>query len=302
MLFFVLISVFVFSFEFRFVSGQTNNKGISVEPVADRAFIRKCSEYKKLCSAEPENCSHDSTSENTTINEFPYMAQIGDKITSNPNDYIWFCSGTLISDSFILTTANCVVNYRLSANYIRLDSLDNRDAPFNIFTVTASFLHPRYYKRSSYNDIALLQIGKSVEFSENIRPACLPLSRDELSENLLLTGWGITSTNQILESGFWKIPVNLIPDQECTQAYESHSRLRQGIDNETQFCAGSKAGERDAWDGFFGAPLIDLKHKCSCLHEIVGVVSFGKGCENGIPGLYTRVSSYVDWIERIVWP
>lgn len=40
------------------------------------------------------------------------------------------------------------------------------------------------------------------------------------------------------------------------------------------------------------------------LYAIVGVTSYGvAGCGDGnIPGIYTRVSGYIDWIESIVWP
>jgi Trypsin len=32
---------------------------------------------------------------------------------------------------------------------------------------------------------------------------------------------------------------------------------------------------------------------------LVGITSFGAGCASGSPGVYTRVSSYIKWIENI---
>lgn len=36
---------------------------------------------------------------------------------------------------------------------------------------------------------------------------------------------------------------------------------------------------------------------------IVGVTSFGQPCgiTEGVPGIYTRVFSYLEWIEDVVW-
>jgi secreted trypsin-like serine protease len=36
--------------------------------------------------------------------------------------------------------------------------------------------------------------------------------------------------------------------------------------------------------------------------QIVGLTSFGVSCVTNLPSFYTRVSSYLDWIEKTVWP
>lgn len=40
------------------------------------------------------------------------------------------------------------------------------------------------------------------------------------------------------------------------------------------------------------------------MYHIIGITSFGKSCGVALnmPGVYTRVSAYTDWIEGIVWP
>lgn len=57
------------------------------------------------------------------------------------------------------------------------------------------------------------------------------------------------------------------------------------------------------FQGDSGGPLQSYHTSVSCMYIIDGVTSFGKSCGTlGIPGVYTRVYSYLDWIENIVWP
>lgn len=51
--------------------------------------------------------------------------------------------------------------------------------------------------------------------------------------------------------------------------------------------------------GDSGGPLQIVGN--SRLAIVVGVVSFGKGCPSELPGVYSRVAHFLEWIEDIVW-
>ncbi|KAF2897956.1 hypothetical protein ILUMI_08219, partial [Ignelater luminosus] len=54
--------------------------------------------------------------------------------------------------------------------------------------------------------------------------------------------------------------------------------------------------------GDSGGPLQIRNSNNSLQFYVIGVTSFGKGCGvQNIPGVYTRVSNYVPWIESVVW-
>jgi secreted trypsin-like serine protease len=56
------------------------------------------------------------------------------------------------------------------------------------------------------------------------------------------------------------------------------------------------------YQGDSGGPLQVKNKRISCMYTIIGVTSFGSQCGIGDPGVYTRVSKYVPWIESVVWP
>jgi secreted trypsin-like serine protease len=52
-----------------------------------------------------------------------------------------------------------------------------------------------------------------------------------------------------------------------------------------------------------GGPLQVVLPNNKCIYSIIGVTSFGPtSCgASDAPAVYVRVSSYLDWIESIVW-
>lgn len=97
-----------------------------------------------------------------------------------------------------------------------------------------------------------------------------------------------------------------MPLSECNRTFlefnkqSSLAALQSGI-SESQYCAHDRPGRSDSCGGDSGGPL-QIINPDVLLAKIVGIVSFGIGCGSSLPGVYTRVAYYLDWIESHVWP
>jgi secreted trypsin-like serine protease len=73
------------------------------------------------------------------------------------------------------------------------------------FHVKKFVQHPEYSIATVYNDIAVIELDRTVKFSDYIQPACLYTKSDIPNNGLEVTGWGVTSnTRKFMMSNFMR--------------------------------------------------------------------------------------------------
>ncbi|XP_070510021.1 CLIP domain-containing serine protease B4-like [Chironomus tepperi] len=250
--------------------------------------------------------------ENTFIDDFPWYALI--QYSKGIDKIGHFCGGSLINDQYVLTAAHCKVivrdNWKISK--VRLGEWDLRtnpdcddgfcNEPYVDVPVAEIKIHPEYYFEgvAQYHDIALLKLDRKVEFNEWIKPICLPIdsrvrSMDFTSHSLEVAGYGLTE-NGVTSPIKKKVELEGRTQAACQADYNKAGVLI----SEKHICAGSNEG-KDSCNGDSGSPLMKFGNfpNSKFGHYVqVGLVSFGaKKCGTPeSPGVYVRISEYMDWI------
>lgn len=244
--------------------------------------------------------------DNISIDEFPWMVQLVDGKSQQTR-----CSGSLISNRYVLTAAHCldprynnITTVKLGDYNVKTDKdcVDHHlyetecSDPVEQFLVEEKILHPFFNKMTKENDVALLRLSKSVIFSDYIRPICLPKKNSselKVGEKLSTSGWGLLGTHLEQTDLKKRVMAVLVSKEECKGAYESKRRFI----TDDHLCASAMSVDSFTCNGDSGSPLMySVKNQW----EQVGIVSFSVGCGNGYPTVYGKVVNYLDWIEENV--
>jgi trypsin len=136
-----------------------------------------------------------------------------------------------------------------------------------------------------------------VRLSTRPQGKVIPLVRSDqvpqLGTPLEVTGWGATSEGGRASPQLLKGSVPYAPSDACNAPAAYNGKILRGM-----MCAGRADGTVDSCQGDSGGPLVWRGPDGPVL---VGVVSWGEGCARKLRyGVYTRVSTFSDWIARTV--
>jgi len=116
------------------------------------------------------------------------------------------------------------------------------------------------------------------------------LTNDYRDITSTVTGWGYTSESGGLSKALRKANVRVMSMEECSKLYSSLT--------DRMMCAAAPG--TDACQGDSGGPLFYESDPRLKKHTQIGIVSWGIGCGRPKrPGVYTRVTEIMKWVNKV---
>jgi len=212
------------------------------------------------------------------------------------------CGGSILNEYYVITAAHCV-DYTASFYQVAVGlhkQSEKKAEGVVIHQVKHITRHENYMNGNGNfpNDIAIIELYDEIKFNNYTQPIALETANfdDEDAgygtEECVISGWGYTSVSPRYTSPdvLQETGTKILSNTECAQMWGSRYIAKGHVcimDGESSACMGDSGG-----------PLV-CRASADAPFRLVGVTSWGSSrCVLDYPGVYTRVSRYVDWVQE----
>ncbi|XP_002061774.3 serine protease 3 [Drosophila willistoni] len=258
-------------------------------------FLLALASYPLLMVNGDDNNARITNGNLAEVGQFPYQAGLN---VSFGNSSTTWCGGTLISHRWIVTAAHCLDGAESVHVYLGATNISDVTEPGQrhfIVDQSGIIVHANWTKSTVTNDISLIKLPRLIAYSQTIRAAILPrLVNGSYSlyeqQTAYASGWGRDSDSSDSVSPVLRyVAMPVMPHILCRMYWS-------GAVSEKMICMSTSSG-KSTCHGDSGGPLVYRDGNSSYL---IGTTSFGTsmGCEVGFPAVFTRITSYLEWIRE----
>lgn len=266
----------------------------------------------------PEKINHDGHERivggtDVPQGKYPWLVDIRYKQTNWQS-----CTATLVSRTYLLIAAHCVVDifqpplyplndpndYYAVAGHVDINSPDAKRIGLKRFIKHPQFYmndykdahFPRHTDGGATNDVALIELEEPLPFTDTIQPICVS-GKHQTSDpeyNVVLTGWGniknITDPQEPKQftSILQETRARVAENQTCKRKYTAY-------DPQAMICFTGIDGTYSSSGDSGGPALVHVDDSQNGYWSQIGVTSYGGPRK---PDVYTRVSNYCKWIQE----
>ncbi|KAI8322395.1 trypsin-like serine protease, partial [Martensiomyces pterosporus] len=207
------------------------------------------------------------------------------------------CTGTLITPSIVITTADCLITSGNTWYNSNLVTVSFGSTLQDVYTARQLMISDQYNSNTKHYNFGLIFLAQSVP-SSVATPARVYMGQPAANTPVIAAGYGMTAnTNGTYPSQLITVGLTLSSQSFCASK-------NSYFDSNSQICTDGGSG-KDTCPGDAGGPLlVPVDSSTYALLGVTSVSTIPKGSSNpycGLPGsvgYYERIGFWVQWMVK----